>query len=543
MSAEMVDQKLDVVRLPGQGRWKIGAGLLAVAVAAQIALWAYFADDRTYSKMSVLFVWPAALFALAIWWTFFSGHSWKTRLIVWGAIGVGFVLFVSLFEMDTTDGEMVPSFRPRWIPSPKAQAAAFLAARPAPSPVELPAETANADEPWVAGEGDWPGFRGPNRDGIVTGVKLRRDWEARPLKEVWRHPIGLGWSSFTVVGELAFTQEQRGEKECVVCYHVADGTEVWVHGDPTILKIIQINGDDGPHATPEFRDGRLYTLGGTGLLNCLDARTGGRLWQTDILKDGSGEKEPVKNIEWGMSGSPLIVDNLVIASPGGFQNRATIAYDRLTGEIVWHAGNYQAGYASPSLATIYGVRQVVVFHGTGIAGHDLADGRELWNSPWSNSPKVNSAQPIVFEDGSVLFGCSYGVGSARIDLVKNDDKSWQAEPRWKTNKFRPKFNDYVLKDGFIYGLDDGILMCLDPANGKQKWKGGRYGYGQLLLVDDLLLILTEKGELVLVEAKTDLFQEVTRMQALDPICWNHLTIAHGKLLVRNNHAAACFELE
>jgi outer membrane protein assembly factor BamB len=528
---------------PGQGRWKIGAGILFVAILAQLTFWTVYSDDRTNSKMSILFVWPAALFALAVWWTFFSGQSWRTRLAAWGVFGLALVVFASLFEMDAADGEMVPAFRPRWIPSGKAQAAAYLASKASPVPLSPTPDDTIEQEPWTAQPGDWPGFRGPRRDGIVAGVKLRRDWDQRPLKELWRHPIGLGWSGFSIVGDVAFTQEQRGENECVVCYKVEDGTEVWVHADQVKLKIVELQGDDGPHATPEFHEGRLYTLGGTGLLNCLDARTGRKLWQRDILKDAGGDGEPVKNIEWGMSGSPLIVDNLVIASPGGFQDRATIAYDRLTGDIVWHGGNYQAGYASPYLATLYGVRQVIIFHGEGIAGHDLASGRPLWNYEWKNTPKVNAAQPIAFDDGSVLFGCSYGVGSARIDLMQRDDKQWQTQLRWKTPKFRPKFNDFVLRDEFVYGLDDGILTCLHAGTGQQKWKNGRFGYGQLLLVDDLLLILSEKGELALVEAMPDAFREVARMQALDSICWNHLALAHGKLLVRNNHLAAAYDLE
>lgn len=156
-----------------------------------------------------------------------------------------------------------------------------------------------------------------------------------------------------------------------------------------------------------------------------------------------------------------------------------------------------------------------------------------------NAPKVNAAQPIVFEDGSVMFGCGYGVGSARIDVTENGEIR---KPRWTTTKFRPKFNDFVLREGFAYGLDDGILACLDVETGKLKWKSGRYGYGQLLLVDDLLLILSEQGELVLVEAVPDEHREVASFGALDPICWNHLALAHGKLLIRNNHAAACYEL-
>ncbi len=529
----------------GRGRWKIGVGILLLAILAQGGFLARFYDDRTFSKMSILFVWPAALFALAVWWTWFSAQSWRTRLSVWAGIGAALSVFFCIFAFDAADGEMVPRLRYRWKPSAKQLAAAYLAGRPAPLPLPSDAVHPETDEPWGAVAGDWPGYRGPRRDGIVQGVKLRSDWQQRPLKEVWRHPVGLGWSSFAVAGDFAFTQEQRGPKECVVCYGVKDGTEVWVHADDAILSIVELNGDDGPHGTPEFHDGRVYTLGGTGLLNCLDARTGRCLWQNDILKDSGAEGQPTKNIEWGMSGSPLVVDDLVIVSPGSEHNRATIAYHRLTGKIVWGSDLYQGGYAAPRVETIHGVRQAVVFHGTGIAGHDLADGRLLWEFPWTNAPKVNAAQPIVFDDGSVLFGSGYGKGTARISLTPKADDLWETKLRWETSKFRPKFNDCVLKDGFVYGLDDGILACLNPEDGKLKWKdrAGHFGYGQLLLVDDVLLILSEAGELIQVRASPESFQEITRMKALDRVCWNHLAIAQGKLFVRNNHTAACFELD
>ncbi len=524
----------------------IGAGILLIAITAQAALWTHYAGDRTLSKMSILYVWPAALFALALWWTFFSAQPWRLRGALWGAIAAILVVLGSIYAFDGVDGEMIPRFRYRWLPSHKQAAEEFFARQKAGAPANPDAGDANAApvDPWPAGEGDWTGFRGPRRDGIVTGIKLRRDWNQRPPKELWRQPVGLGWSSFAIVGELAFTQEQRGSSESIVCYRLDSGKEVWVHGDPARLEITEANGGDGPHGTPEFFDGRLYSLGGTGLLNCLEAKTGRRLWQADILKDAVKDGPRAGNIQWGMSGSPLIVDDLVIVSPGGEKERSTIAYDRLSGEIVWAAGNYPASYASPQLATLQGVRQVLIFHGNGLTGHELATGRELWFKPWTNDPKVNSIQPIVLEDESVFFGNSYGIGSARIRLQPSTNDPWKVEEVWKTNRFRPKFNDCILKDGFLYGLDDGNLCCLDTATGKIKWKarGTRIGYGQLVLVEDVLLILSEDGDLVLVAANPDRYEEISKLHTLEPICWNHPAMAHGKLLLRNSFTAVCYDL-
>lgn len=517
--------------------WMIGASILLVGIAAQLNLWIIWADDRTFSKMSVLFVWPAALFFFAIWWTFFSGQPWVFRFAGWGIVATAIAVFLSIYVFEGVDGEMIPQFRYRWEPSARSAADQYLAQRTSTAT----AATDPAAEPLAVTAGDWPGFRGPKRDGIVTGVKLGENWESQPPKELWRHPVGLGWSGFAVVGNYAFTQEQRGENECVVCYRLDNGEEVWVHADKAKLSIVAANGGDGPHATPQFHDGQIYTYGGTGLVNCLDAITGVKVWQRNAFRDAAkDENSPIANIEWGASGSPLVIDDLVIVNPGGEQEKSLIAYDRHNGNIVWANGDYIAGYASPQLATIHGVRQVVMFHGKGITGHDLADGRQLWNRDWKNGPLVNAAQPIVF-DATIIFGCGYGVGSAKI-AVEFDGNTWSIKELWKSPKFRPKFNDFVLKDGYLYGLDDSILTCVDIATGKPKWKKGRYGYGQLQLVDDVLLILSEQGELVQVAATPDGHREITKFTALDPITWNHFAIAHGKLLVRNGHQAACFEL-
>ncbi len=523
-----------------QGRWKIGAGILLAAIAAQIALWIYFAEDRTFSKMSVLFVWPAALFFLAIWWTFFSGQPVRLRLGVWSLIASALGVSWAIFAFEGVDGEMIPRFRYRWERSVREDVEKYFANQSA----IRPAAPLNGEaEPLVAIPGDWPGFRGPQRGGIVTGVTLKPNWDARPPQELWRHPVGLGWSGFAVIGNYAFTQEQRGPDECVVCYQVTDGREIWVHTDKTRLEIVDANGGDGPHGTPQFSEGKLYTYGGTGLLNCLDARTGQQLWQANSFQDAAGPgKDPIRNVEWGASGSPLVIDHLVIVNPGGDQKRSLIAYDCLDGTIAWTAGDYPAGYASPHFATIHGVPQVIMFHGAGISAHDFVDGKQLWSFPWQNQPKVNAAQPIVFDDGTIVFGCGYGKGTVKIEL-RLADGGWQTEELWSTNRFRPKFNDFVHRNGFLYGLDDGILTCVDLQTGKSKWKQGRYGYGQLLLFDEVLLILSEQGELVQVEASPERHHEITRFSALDPICWNHFAYAHGKLLLRNGHVAACFEIE
>ena len=530
----------------GRGRWKIGAALFALACLAQGMLWAMWWEDPTHFKMSVLFVWPAAVFSLLVWWTFFSGWSWRVRL---GALGVGcaaVVAFYNLFRLDRFDGDMVPTrIVPIWQPNADQAAREFIASIPTKNPASVTdADSKSVAVPLVASDGDWPGYRGSNRMGVVREATLRTDWSARPPKELWKHPVGKAWSSFAVIGDMAFTQEQRGESEAVVAYRLASGEQVWSHLDPVKLSASDAQGGSGPRATPQFDNGLLYTQGATGLLNCLDAATGRRVWSTDILKDAGTAGAPVPNLGWGTAGSPLLVDQFVIVVPGGKDEKSVVAYDKQTGQRLWSGGSRIASYGSPRVETLLGERTVLVPLGDGLAGHALADGRELWFFKWGNGPQVNGAQPLLVADNSLLFGCGYGVGTVRLDLAR-EKSIWTVTQRWHSNRFRPKFNDFVLLNGHVFGLDDGTLTCLDIETGKVKWKSGRYGYGQLLLVGETLLILSEDGRVILRPAATSVTEELASFQALDPngITWNHPVLVRGKLLVRNAIEAACFELE
>lgn len=525
------------------GRWKIGAALLAVACVAQAILWAKWWEDPTHFKMSILFVWPAALFSLLIWWTFFSGWSAKVR---YRSVGIGFaalVAFLSIFRFERFDGDMVPKrIVPFWVPTSDQQLKQFLEQARV-----IPAEAQSATPaavPLVANESDWPGYRGAARDGIVRGVTLRDDWSAKPPREIWRHPVGRAWSSFAVVGDMAFTQEQRESNEAVVAYSLSSGQQLWAHLDEVKFIAAEGQGGIGPRATPQFQDGKLYTLGATGLLNCLDARDGKKIWSADILKDAGEGNQPAANLVWGLAASPLVVDQLVIVNPGGPKGQSVAAYDKDSGQRIWSGGDHPASYGCSCVGTILGERQILVPQGTGLAGHSLADGRELWFFPWQNASLANCALPVVVADNSLLFGTGYGVGTVRLDLSHEGPKSAVTQ-RWHSNRFRPKFNDFVLHEGHVYGLDDGTLTCLDIESGKVKWKSGRYGYGQLLLVSETLLILSETGRVVLVPAKPSRPDETASFQALnaEDITWNHPVLVRGKLLVRNAHEAACFELD
>jgi outer membrane protein assembly factor BamB len=378
---------------------------------------------------------------------------------------------------------------------------------------------------------EWPGFRGPNRDGNIPGVEIETNWATSPPVEMWRRPVGPGWSSFAVRGDLLYTQEQRGDDEVVVCYSVTTGEPVWRHRDA--VRFWESNGGAGPRATPTLSGNRVYTLGATGILNALDARDGSVVWSRNATSD-AGKKVPY----WGIASSPLVVGDLVIVYAG-----ALVAYDLATGEPRWFGAARGVSYSSPHLVTIGGISQIMMLSGEGAASVAPADGTLLWEHAW---PGSNIVQPALTADGGVLIsanGMSGGTGTRRL-AVANGAGGWTAEERWTSIGLKPYFNDFVVHKGHAYGFDGSILACISLEGGKRKWKGGRYGHGQLVLLpdQDLLLVLSEDGELALVRAAPDQFTELARVPALKGKTWNHPALAGDVLLVRNGQEMAAFRL-
>jgi outer membrane protein assembly factor BamB len=376
---------------------------------------------------------------------------------------------------------------------------------------------------------DWPGFRGPNRDGIVTGVRIETDWSASPPVELWRRPIGPGWSSFAVRGDLLYTQEQRGDEEVVACYKVSTGEPVWKHRDAA--RFWESNAGAGPRATPTLSNGRVYTLGGTGIVNVLEAGSGTVVWSRNAASD-TGAKVPT----WGFAGSPLVLGGVVIVAASG----ALVAYDLATGEPRWLGPKGREGYSSPQLLTIDGVPQVLLLSEFGLTSMAPADGKVLWEHAWKGYPIV---QPALTADGDVLISVSDSSGTRRIAVAHGPD-GWTTKERWTSIGLKPYFNDFVAHKGHAFGFDGSILACIDLADGKRKWKGGRYGNGQLVLLadQDLLLVLSEEGELALVKATPDQFTELARFPALEGKTWNHPVLVGGLLLARNGEQMAAFRL-
>ncbi len=380
----------------------------------------------------------------------------------------------------------------------------------------------------------WPQFRGRRRDGVADSKVV--DWAKRPPKELWRKPIGAGWSSFVVVGEYCYTMEQRGDEECIVCLDLKTGVPIWSHAN--LERFREISGGEGPRSTPTFDSGFLYSLGATGVLNCVDARNGDLLWTVDVLR-----KFDTENCLYGMCGSPLVVDGKVIISPGG-RNSSLVAISKLNGSVVWQCGNSPASYSSPTLAEFGGIDQVVIFNGEGIYSHTLDDGRKLWSIPWvSNEAELNNVcEPISIGDDRLFVSSSYGNGCAMFRIQRKDVEFF-AERIWTNKNLKSKFASAVFDGEFIYGLDEGILVCLDPETGSRMWKNGRYGHGQLIVSGNYLVVQSEKGFLALVERTPDEFREVARVPALKERTWVHPVVAGKFLLTRSDRNVVCFALE
>ena len=421
-------------------------------------------------------------------------------------------------------------------------AAAAVATAPAATETpEKPAEAKGGDEtatlpsPPAAAKksAEWSGFRGPNRDGIVRAVRIETDWSKSPPVELWRRPIGPGWSSFAVQGDLVYTQEQRGEDEVVSCYRLTTGEPVWRHRDP--VRFWESNAGAGPRATPTLSNGRVYTMGATGIVNALNAGNGAVVWSRNAATDTKREVP-----DWGLASSPLVIDNLVIVAAAGH----LVAYDAATGKPRWLGPTGGGGYSSPHFATIGGVAQILLMRGSRTISVAPADGALLWDHSWERAVAI--VQPALTGNGDVLIasGDPMGGSGMRRLAVANGPGGWIVKERWTSTGLKPYFNDFVVHQDHAFGFDGSILACVDLNDGKRKWKGGRYGHGQLVLLpdQDVMLVLSEEGELALVRAAPDQFTELARRPALEGKTWNHPVLVGDVLLVRNGEEMAAFRL-
>ncbi|MGK0187675.1 MAG: outer membrane protein assembly factor BamB [Verrucomicrobiales bacterium] len=503
--------------------------LLLLALAGGIA-WLHATESFASTVATAMGV-VIGLVIIALWAVFRFGGSAKSKILtlIVGVIAVAAT--TQLFRYNGSfDGSSLPQFTWRWAPE-KGQGLDDLSGL-------APQNEAEIDD-WVpAGVyQDFPGYLGADRTGIVRGVTLETDWEANPPEELWRIPMGLGWSGFAVKGRYAITQEQRDDQELVTCYNFATGEAIWAHRNTA--RFSEGMGGDGPRATPQIEGNLVYALGATGILDCLELATGKLVWSRQVLEENSAE-----NPMYGKSGSPLMTGAHVVVT-GGNSGPLLIAYDKLTGEPAWTNGSDAAGFASPVLVTLAGRSQIVSVNAKSVTGHDPDSGDEIWRWQWPGSmPKP--AQPQIIDGEQVLLTASYGLGCHLLHIrpADVDASKCTVEVIWESNRLKTKFSNACVYKGFAYGLDEGRFACISLEDGERQWKDGRYGYGQNLLVGDVFLVQAERGNVILVNANPEKHEELATLEALasNTKSWNTPTLAGSYLLVRNDVEAACYRL-
>lgn len=497
-------------------------GILALLACATLSIW--YSDKTITGMATVINVVPSSAIAFAVPLIVLASRH-AVRLPVALLCAALTFAFWGLLRFDGVDGSFKGSFDWRWIPTAEEK---YLAEKGnAIGNVEnLPAiDVASAE---------WPAFRGRSRDGKIANVRLSEDWKTNPPKNLWTVPIGPGWSSFSVAGQRLFTQEQRGDNEAVVCLDANSGKTIWAYQYPG--RFWEAVAGAGPRATPTIADEGLFSLGANGVVACLDPRTGEVRWQKDLKLD-SGREPPM----WGFSSSPLVTQGLAIVHAGGKESKGILAYEATTGELKWSVPSGDHSYSSPQLATFDSITGLLMETNDGLQFLDPSDGRLIWEHAWPVK-NYRALQPLVLGN-SILVAATLGDGTRRISVKRNHEQ-WQVTEDWTSVDLKPDFNDFVEHKGFVYGYDGSILCCTDVATGKRKWKRGRYGNGQVLLLPDAdqLLVASETGELVLLKTDCDQLVEKAKIKMIDGKTWNHPVVVKDRVFFRNAAQAACFEL-
>jgi outer membrane protein assembly factor BamB len=526
-----------IARTRARHRW-----FPALVIAAAIVWWLRQGSYARYYTFNHLLAAIFTVVLISLWYLTSGGDRWRVRRAVVGGLWLVLLGLLAVFR-PIYNGDMgIYTWKLRF-------------ASAADEKLEAIKFEGEADD-WQTGPGDYPRFLGIGYWAEVHGVDLETDWKRNSPRELWRREIGAGWSAFAVVGNYAVTQEQRGENELVTCYRVDTGEPVWTHADVARFDPADFQGglgDIGPRATPTIFGERIYTQGGTGIVNCLDARTGDVLWSHDTAEEF---KSPVAT--WGKSGSPLVVDDMILISVGAPADSTTnedcslVAFDVETGKVRWTAGTRQASYSSPVLATLAGERQIIVVNKSWVTAHRATDGEVLWEHPWEDEydDSASVSQPVPVDGDRLFLSKGYNVGASVLAIRQDAAGRLAPEPLWKPAikpVMKTKFCNVVVRDGYVYGLDDVLLACIELETGKLRWKKRRspeFGHGQIMLIGDVILVLSETGELALVEASPEEYREMASMQVLDDsnVTWNNPAFAPPYLLVRNNREAACYRL-
>ena len=476
---------------------------------------------------------PLCVILLTLWWLFFSPFRWRTRFICFAmaAIVVPLLCYLTIrdFEFTTNRFGFVPIFHFAWNPSSSQRFEEFERQRAGDKPAEIDA---------AVGPEDWPAFRGPKRDGVVTHLKLAKDWDKDPPKVLWKRPCFGGYSGVAVAGNVVVTLEQRHGEEAIVCYDRASGVQRWAYAysahHPDKM-------GEGPRATPTIHDGLIFTFGATGELYCVNTK-GQYQWSDSLLKS------PENKVTWGMSGSPLIVDDLVVIHAGAdskVNGNSLIAYEQKGGKVRWSVGQRKAGYSSPQLSTLGGVAQILLFDAHGLISYDPKTGKELWATAWETKMDMNSIQPIVIGGDRVFISSEASNGCALFRVTPpKEGATWNVDKLWSNRNLGARFASPVTNGKRLFGLHNvaGVLKCLDLADGSVVWNGDRYEPGQLLLVDDVVLLMSGKGNLLLFDADAAEPTPLAQFDVFDAKTWNMPALAGDQLFLRNQSEIACIQL-
>lgn len=382
---------------------------------------------------------------------------------------------------------------------------------------------------------EWAEFRGGSADSVFHGPFFARNWSSNPPKELWRIPVGPAWSSFVVAGPVLFSQEQRGDKEAVVCYDAATGKVQWV--SEFLGRFQDDLGGPGPRGTPTLQQGKLLAQGANGSLVRIEPTSGKILWEKD-LKEVAKRNPPM----WGFSASPIVVDSMVITYAGGDGDLGLLAFDIETGELKWSAASGKQSYSSPQLFTIQNKPLIALTSDVGLHLYEPTTGKEYLRHTWQISG-YRACQPHLLSGDRIVLPSGMGYGTRLLQL-NTSTEPWTSEEVWTSRHLKPDFNDFVIYKDHIYGFDAAIFTCVSLKDGKQQWKGGRYGKGQVALLEEsgLLLVASEDGDLILVAADPTGHQEVTRIKVFENKVWNHPVVIGDKLYIRNAEEAVCFQL-
>lgn len=375
----------------------------------------------------------------------------------------------------------------------------------------------------VAADMGWPQWRGINRDGVSKETGIIKTWPAQGPKILWKTPIGEGYSSVAVSQGRIYTMDAKGEGEFVTAVDLATGKELWRTRIDSVFFSDQGN---GPRSTPTVDSNMVYAVGASGALAGLNVQNGKVVWQHNLLKEFHSEIP-----RWGTSTSPLVEKELLLVDVGGKSGYSLMAFNKTNGTIVWKSHTDKQGYSAPIAVTIGGVRQILFFTGTSLVSVSPT-GKVFWKYPWRTDYDANIATPVFIAPDKIFISSSYGTGAAVLKVTSGNGTSSFQEV-WKNKVMENHFNSSVLHQGHLYGFDNAILKCIDASTGAEKWKESGFGKGSLILADGQLIVLSDRGQLALVEANPSAYTEKAKAQVMQGKTWTMPALSDGKLILRN----------